>query len=81
MAEAFVGTLKRDYVRVSLRPDAEAVMRKLSSWFTDENEVHPPKDPGYRSPREFIAPRGTLRSFRGYKVGNGSTRLPDEKVD
>ena len=30
MAEAFVRTFKRDYVRVSLRPDAEAVMRKLS---------------------------------------------------
>ena len=29
MAEAFVRTIKRDYVRVSPRPDAETVMRQL----------------------------------------------------
>jgi putative transposase len=30
MAEAFVRTIKR--VRVSLRPDAETVMRQLPAW-------------------------------------------------
>lgn len=29
MAEAFVRTLKRDYVRVSPVPDAETVLRQL----------------------------------------------------
>jgi putative transposase len=58
MAEAFVRTIKRDYVRVSLCPDAETVMRNLSSWITHYNEVHPHKALGYRSPREFIAARG-----------------------
>ena len=58
MAEAFVRTIKRDYVRVSPRPDAETVMRQLSSWMTHYNEVHPHKALGYRSPREFIAARG-----------------------
>jgi transposase InsO family protein len=29
VAEAFVHTIKRDYVRVSPRPDAETVMRQL----------------------------------------------------
>ena len=32
MAEAFVRTIKRDYVYVSPRPNAEAVLRQLPSW-------------------------------------------------
>jgi putative transposase len=54
MAEAFVRTLKRDYVRVSLVPDAEAVLRQLPVWLAHYNEVHPHRALGYRSPREFI---------------------------
>jgi len=57
MAEAFVRTIKRDYVRVSRCPDAETVMRHLSVWIAHYNEVHPHKALGYRSPREFIAAR------------------------
>jgi putative transposase len=59
MAEAFVRTLKRDYVRVSPVPDAETVMRLLPSWMAHYNEVHPHKALGYRSPREFIAAQST----------------------
>ena len=55
MAEAFVRTIKRDYVRVSPRPDAQTVMRQLPAWIAHYNEVHPHKALGYRSPREFIA--------------------------
>jgi putative transposase len=55
MAEAFVRTIKRDYVRVNPCPDAETVMQHLSSWITHYNEVHPHKALGYHSPREFIA--------------------------
>jgi putative transposase len=58
MAEAFVRTIKRDYVRVSLCPDAKTVMLQLPSWITHYNEVHPHKALGYRSPHEFIAARG-----------------------
>ncbi len=58
MAEAFVRTIKRDYVRVSPCPDAETAMYQRSSWITHYNEVHPHKALGYRSPREFIATRG-----------------------
>jgi len=57
MAEAFVRTIKRDYVRVSPVPDAETAMRLLPSWMARYNEVHPHKALGYRSPREFIAAR------------------------
>jgi putative transposase len=59
MAEAFVRTIKRDYVRVSSLPDAETLLRQLPSWLAHYNEVHPQKALGYRSPREFIATRST----------------------
>src|SRR5947209_1656947 len=53
MAEAFVKTFKRDYARVSAKPDAASVLRQLNSWFEHYNSVHPHKALGYRSPREF----------------------------
>jgi putative transposase len=55
MAEAFVRTIKRDYVCVRPRPNAEAVLRQLPSWIAHYNEVHPHEALGYRSPSEFIA--------------------------
>lgn len=55
MAEAFVKTIKRDYVRVSPLPDARTVMESLPLWIEHYNSLHPHKALGYRSPREFIA--------------------------
>jgi len=62
MAEAFVRTIKRDYVRVSLRPDAKTVMRQLPAWIAHYNNAHPHKALGYRSPRKFIAAHASGRS-------------------
>ncbi len=64
MAEAFVRTLKRDYVRVSHVPDAETVLRQLPVWLAHYNTVHPHRALGYRSPREFIA-RSTQEDLSG----------------
>lgn len=55
MAEAFVRTLKRDYVRIAVLPDAESVLRQLPVWLAHYNDLHPHRALGYRSPREFIA--------------------------
>ena len=55
MAEAFVRTLKRDYVRVNPRPDAQTVIDLLPRWVEHYNSVHPHRALGYRSPREYIA--------------------------
>jgi putative transposase len=54
IAEAFVKTFKRDYVRLNARPDAAAVMAELDRWFEDYNEMHPHRALGMRSPRQFI---------------------------
>lgn len=63
MAEAFVRTFKRDYVRVSPCPDAQTVMAQLSKWFQHYNTVHPHSALGYRSPREFIDERSNREAM------------------
>jgi putative transposase len=55
MAEAFVWTFKRDYVEVNPKPDAATVIRSLHGWFEHDNDLHPHRALGYRSPRAFIA--------------------------
>lgn len=55
MSEAFVKTLKRDYVQVTPLPDAETVLGLIGSWIDDYNENHPHSGLKMRSPREFIA--------------------------
>lgn len=54
MSEAFVKTLKRDYVQVTPLPDAQTVLGLIGSWIEDYNENHPHSGLKMRSPREFI---------------------------
>lgn len=54
IAEAFVKTFKRDYVRVNPLPDAATLLRQIAGWFLDYNENHPHSGLKMRSPREFI---------------------------
>src|SRR5215472_14135364 len=71
MAEAFVRTIKRDYVRVSPRPDAKTVMPQLPAWIAHYNQVHPHKALGYRSPRsssQLTQDPDRVRSFGGYNT-------------
>ena len=53
--EAFVKTVKRDYVPVSPRPDAISVLQQLPAWLKDYNAIHPHSGLRMLSPREFIA--------------------------
>jgi transposase InsO family protein len=41
MSESFVKTLKRDYARLAILPDAETILAKLPAWIEDYCEVHP----------------------------------------
>ena len=54
VAEAFVKTFKRDYLRVNPLPDAETALGKIDGWFDDYNENHPHSGLRMRSPREYI---------------------------
>ena len=55
VSEAFVHTLKRDYVQVMPLPDARTVLGLIGTWFDDYNDNHPHSGLKMRSPREFIA--------------------------
>lgn len=54
MSESLVKTLKRDYARLAVPPDAETILAKLPGWIEDYCEVHPHSGLKFRSPREFI---------------------------
>jgi transposase InsO family protein len=55
IAEAFVKTLKRDYARVTMLPDAPTVLGLVSTWIEDYNTSHPHSGLRMLSPREFRA--------------------------
>jgi transposase InsO family protein len=55
ISEAFVHTLKRDYVCVSPLPDAHTASTSLAGWIEDYNEHHPHSGFKMRSPREHRA--------------------------
>ena len=53
MAEAFVKTIKRDYVYLADLPDAATVLALIPTWFDDYNEHQPHKGLKMLSPRQF----------------------------
>lgn len=53
MSEAFVNTLKRDYVDGADCSSAAAVLRQLPQWLADYNEHAPHSALGHRSPRQY----------------------------
>lgn len=53
MSEAFVNTLKRDYVDGADCSTAANVLNQLERWLDDYNEVAPHSALGYRSPRQY----------------------------
>ena len=55
ISEAFVHTLKRDYVCVSPLPDAPTALTSLAGWIEGYNDNHPHSGLKMRSPREHRA--------------------------
>jgi transposase InsO family protein len=55
MAEAFVNTIKRDYVEGADLSDAQTVLRQLPDWIQDYNDSAPHSSLGFLSPKEFRA--------------------------
>jgi transposase InsO family protein len=64
MSEAFVKTLKRDYVRVTSLPDARTVIGLVDGWIADYNTVHPHSALRMLSPAEFRAALNPSRTVR-----------------
>ena len=57
MSEAFVNTLRRDYVSGADLSTATAVLEQLPAWVADYNAEAPHSALGYRSPAQFRAAR------------------------
>ncbi len=55
LAEAFVGTFKRDYLGDADLRDAETVLAQLGKWIEDYNSQTPHSALGMRSPRQYRA--------------------------
>jgi transposase InsO family protein len=53
MAEAFVRTFKRDYLRVNPVQSAASALTQIAGWIADYNDIHPHSGLRMRSPREF----------------------------
>ncbi len=55
LSEAFVNTLKRDYVRVTPLLDAKTALGLIDGWFEDYKENHPHSELKWCSSHELIA--------------------------
>ena len=64
MAESFVKTFKRDYVRCNPRPNALNVINQVGFWFEDYNSSNPRRSLKMLSPREFIKANLLLAACR-----------------
>ena len=53
MAEAFVNTMRRDYIGGADLSDADTVLRQLPGWIEDYNRLAPHSALGNLSPREY----------------------------
>jgi putative transposase len=53
MAEAFVRTIKRDYVQASSLPDAHTALKSLPLWFRARQQPSPARGTRLSFPREF----------------------------
>ena len=60
LAEAFIGTFKRDYVNGAELRDAETVLTLLGGWIDDYNTQAPHSALGMRSPVEYRSEQLTL---------------------
>lgn len=54
VSEAFVKTIKRDYVHVSALPNPQEGLKQIVVWFEDYNENHTHSARGTRSPRGCV---------------------------
>ena len=53
MSEAFVNTLKRDYVSGAGRGSAGAVLEAIPTWIADYNAIAPHSALSFRSPQQY----------------------------
>lgn len=86
MSEAFVKTIKRDYVYVSDCYSAEVTMRMLEDWIRDYNTVAPHSGLGMRSPAEYRRLKGESQicevcpPLGGLRAGARTSQMKQQDV-
>ena len=60
MSEAFVNTIKRDYVAGADRSSAASILAQIPAWIADYNAVAPHSALGYQSPQQYRSTQGTV---------------------
>lgn len=60
MSEAFVNTLRWDYLAGADLTSATAVLAQLGAWIADDNAVAPHSALGYQSPQQYQNSRSTI---------------------
>ena len=53
ISEAFVKTLKRNYIKIVNFPNAKSALRQINGWLDDYNEIYPHSALNMNSPRMF----------------------------
>jgi putative transposase len=77
LAEAFVGTFKRDYLGDADLRDAESVLAQLAGWIDDYNGQAPHSALRMRSPREYRALMLT-KAFEATTASSAPPHLPQD---
>lgn len=57
VAEAFINTLRRDYIASADLASAQAVLAQIPEWFADYNAAAPHSALGFRSPLQYRSER------------------------
>ena len=60
MSEAFVNTIKRDYVAGADRSRPASILAQIPAWIADYNAVAPHSALGYQSPQQYRSTHGTV---------------------
>ena len=60
MSEAFVNTIKRDYVAGADRASAASILAQIPAWIADYNAVAPHSALGYQSPQQYRSGRSSV---------------------
>ena len=74
MAEAFVKTFKRDYVRITALPGADTALAPIENWMEDYNTVHPHSRLATIHPASTSLPNRTPLCVRSDRVNSTSVR-------
>ena len=80
MSEAFVNTLRRDYLAGADRSTASSVLDQVPNWIRDYNGVAPHSALGYRAPLEYRALQASQHDSQATSVAGREERTVRSRI-